>query len=253
MRTPFVAGNWKMNKTISEAQALVSAMVTSLRDIKGVEIVLCPPFTSISASIDLLHGTDIGLGAQNMHWEMKGAFTGEISPGMVAENCHYVIIGHSERRKWFAETDEMVNKKVLTALKVGLVPIVCIGETEQEYESQQTGNVVTRQLREGCKEIPMDSAANLVIAYEPIWAIGTGRASTGENAEKVINQYIRQNLGNIFSEKIAQTIRILYGGSVTPENAKEFFKLPNIDGALVGGSSLKAEDFIAIVKAAIQS
>ncbi len=252
MRTPFVAGNWKMNKTISEARALVSEMVPSLKEIKGVEKVICPPFTSIQEIAGLLRGADIGLGAQNMHWEMKGAYTGEIAPGMVVENCNYVIIGHSERRKWFGETDETVNKKVMTALKVGLVPIVCVGETEKEYDSHQTGAVVTRQLRGGLKEVPLENANKLVIAYEPVWAIGTGRASSGENAEEVINRYIRQILGEIFSEKVAQTIRILYGGSVTPENAKEFFTQPNIDGALVGGSSLKADDFISIVKAALK-
>lgn len=251
MRTPFVAGNWKMNKSVSEAQILVSEMINPLKEIKGVEIVLCPPFTVLTTLAGLLRGSDIGLGAQNMHWESKGAFTGEIAPGMVAEHCRYVIIGHSERRKWFGENDDMVNKKVSAALKIGLIPIMCIGETEEEYSSNQTGKVITHQVMEGLKGLSKELIKNLVIAYEPIWAIGTGRASSGENAEIVTNKYIRKSLAEVFGEDNAKTIRILYGGSVTKDNAREYFCQTDIDGALVGGASLKADEFIEIVNAAV--
>jgi triosephosphate isomerase len=185
-----------------------------------------------------------------MHWEEKGAFTGEISPSMVAEFCKYVIIGHSERRTYFYETNETVNKKVHAALKAGLTPIVCIGETLAEYESGKTAEVVGRQAREGLKGINAGTAETIVIAYEPVWAIGTGRASSGENAESVHRDVIRPALKEMFGEQTAQAIRILYGGSVTAGNAAEFFSQINIDGALVGGASLKADEFVKITRAA---
>jgi triosephosphate isomerase len=250
MRTPIVAGNWKMNKTVEEARTLVLEMSRSLRDITGVEKILCPPFTALLAVSAMLPGTDIGLGAQNLHWEQKGAFTGEISPGMVAEFCKYVIIGHSERRAYFGETDETVNKKVHAALAHGLTPIVCVGETESEYESGQTGEVVRRQISRGLANIDPAKAAGLVIAYEPVWAIGTGKASSGENANAVLVDHIRPALAGLFGAETAQAIRIQYGGSVTAANADEFFGQPEIDGALVGGASLKVEEFVSIVKAA---
>src|SRR5450830_1547394 len=182
MRTPFVAGNWKMNKTIAEARALVSGMSMTLNGIKGVEKVLCPPFMALFPVAALLAGTDIGLGAQNIHWEAKGAYTGEVAGDMVAEFCKYVIIGHSERRTYFGETDETVNKKTAAARSSNLVPIVCVGETLAEYESGRTAEVVSRQIRAGLKGLDPEFAAHIVVAYEPVWAIGTGRASTGENA-----------------------------------------------------------------------
>jgi triosephosphate isomerase len=243
-RKPFVAGNWKMNKTAAEARELVAAMLAPLREITGVEKVLCPPSTSIPAVSAALAGTDIGVGAQNMHWEEKGAFTGELAPNMVKEFCGYVIIGHSERRALFAETDEQVNRKLRAAMKVGLVPIVCVGETLDEYESGRTGEVVSRQIKLGFADVDSASASRIVIAYEPVWAIGTGKASSGENANGVVRQVIR----SAFSDTIAQSVRVLYGGSVTAVNASEFFSQPEIDGALVGGASLKPDEFVAIVK-----
>ena len=250
MRTPFVAGNWKMNKTIAEARTLVSEMSPALCAIKGVEKVLCPSFMALFPVAALLQGTDIGLGAQDMHWEGKGAFTGEVAPGMVAEFCEYVIIGHSERRTYFGETDETVNKKTISARNSNLIPIVCVGETLAEYESGRTAEVVTRQIREGLKGLDPEFAARIVIAYEPVWAIGTGRASTGENANTVIRDFIRKSLAELCGEDSAKAVRVLYGGSVTAANAVEFFSQPEIDGALVGGASLKVDEFVAIVYAA---
>jgi len=252
MRTPFVAGNWKMNKTISEARALVAEMGPALRQIKGVEKVLCPPFMALFPVAALLQGTDIGLGAQDMHWAEKGAYTGEVAPGMVAEFCKYVILGHSERRTYFGETDETVNKKAIAAHNSHLVPIVCVGETLVEYESGKTAEVVSRQTREGLKGLDPEFAATIVVAYEPVWAIGTGRASTGENANAVVRDFIRKPLSDMYGEKAAQSVRVLYGGSVTGANAAEFFGQPDIDGALVGGASLKVEDFLTIVKSAVK-
>jgi triosephosphate isomerase len=250
MRTPFVAGNWKMNKTIAEARALVSGMSAALNGIRGVEKVVCPPFMALFPVAALLTGTDIGLGAQDMYWEAKGAFTGEISPDMLAEFCKYVIIGHSERRTYFSETDETVNKKTIAAKSTRLVPIVCVGETLAEYESGRTAEVVSRQVQEGLKGLDPEFAKQVVIAYEPVWAIGTGRASTAENANGVIRDYIRKPLAEIYGEATAQGARVLYGGSVTAANAAEFFGMSEIDGALAGGASLKPEEFLAIVRAA---
>jgi triosephosphate isomerase len=250
MRTPLVAGNWKMNKTVAEARGLVSAMSTKLREISNVDKVLCPPFIAIPALAEMLGGSGIGLGAQNMHWEEKGAFTGEVSPGMVKEFCQYVIVGHSERRTYFGETDESVNKKFHAALKMGITPIVCVGETLEQYESGSTSEVVRRQVRVGLAGSDSDSAAQIVVAYEPVWAIGTGKASSGENADFVHHQVIRPALSELFGAQAADAIRILYGGSVTAANASEFFAFADIDGALVGGASLKPEEFVAITKAA---
>ncbi len=250
MRKSFVAGNWKMNKTVAESRELVSTMGQQLKLVQGVEKVLCPPFMSLVAVANLLGGTDIGLGAQNMHWEDKGAFTGEVAPNMVKEFCKYVIIGHSERRAYFGETDETVNKKVLAAQKHGLTPIVCIGETLAQYEAGETAEVVRRQALEGLKGLDPAFAPQIVVAYEPVWAIGTGKASSAENAEYVHQDVVRAALKDLFGEETAQSIRILYGGSVTAANAAEFFAQPNIDGALVGGASLKAEEFVAIAQAA---
>ena len=249
-RIPLVAGNWKMNKTIAEARDLVFKMNTGLREISGVEKVLCPPAMSLLAVSALLEGTDIGLGIQNMHWEEKGAFTGEISPLMVKEICQYVIIGHSERRAYFGETDEGVNRKLKAAQAHGLTPIVCVGETLVQYEANETRVVVSRQIMDGLCDIDPAFAPRIVVAYEPVWAIGTGRASSGENANSVLAEIIRPALARLYGESTVQAIRVLYGGSVTAANAAEFFGQPEIDGALVGGASLKVEEFVAITRAA---
>jgi triosephosphate isomerase (TIM) len=239
-----------MNKTVAEARDLVFKMAIQLREIRGVEKVLCPPFPSLVAVSSLLVGTDIGLGAQNMHWEAKGAFTGEVAPNMVKEFCNYIIIGHSERRTYFGETDETVNRKVRAAQAADLTPIVCVGETLAQYESNQTGEVVARQVKLGLADTDPAQASRLVVAYEPVWAIGTGRASTADNAEAVLRDIIRPALTELFGAETAQAIRILYGGSVTAANAAEYFACPDIDGALVGGASLKQDEFLEITKAA---
>jgi triosephosphate isomerase len=220
-----------------------------LQAVRAVEQVLCPPFTSLMALKAMLTGTGIGLGAQNLYWEASGAYTAEVSPAMVKEFCEYVIIGHSERRTYFGETDATVNKRVKAALSMGLIPIVCVGETLAEYEANRTAEVVVRQVADGLHGIPQDQAEKLVIAYEPVWAIGTGRAASGEGANQVVAGYIRPALRGLFGEAVGQGARVLYGGSVTGANASEFFGQPDIDGALVGGASLKPE-FIKIVEAA---
>jgi triosephosphate isomerase len=250
MRRPLVAGNWKMFMTVAETRVLLSELLPGLAPIEGVDIVLCPPFTSILSVAALLEGTAIGTGAQNMHWEASGAFTGEVAPPMVAEFCKYVIIGHSERRTYFGETDNTVNLKVKAALKYGIIPIMCIGETLVENEAGHTAEVVSRQVKEGLDGIEANSISSLVIAYEPVWAIGTGRAATAEGANAVILDIIRGKLKQLYSDGLAQSVRVLYGGSVKASNAGEFFRQPDIDGALVGGASLKAAEFISIVKSA---
>lgn len=255
MRIPLVAGNWKMYKTVAEARHLVSEMVPALQAIRGVEKVICPPFTAILAVAALLEGSAIRLGAQNMHWEPYGAFTGEISPLMLVEYCQYVILGHSERRTHFGETDAVINKKIHAALTHGLTPIFCVGETLEEHEAGRTFEVVNRQIREGLAGLEIgtdqDGQVSLVVAYEPVWAIGTGRAATGEDANRVVRQVIRPALADLFGEDVAQSTRVLYGGSVKADNAAEFFSQDEIDGALVGGASLKASEFINITHAAI--
>ncbi len=251
MRTPFVAGNWKMNKTVAEARDLVYKMSLQLREIEGVEKVLCPPFPALVAVSALLEGTDIGLGAQNMHWEEKGAFTGEVSPIMVKEFCSYVILGHSERRTYFGETDQTVNRKLLAAQSFDLTPIVCVGETLDQYVSNQTREVISRQTRESLRDVNPAFAPRMVVAYEPVWAIGTGKASSGEDANKVVEDIIRPALADLYGSETAEAIRVLYGGSVTGANAAEFFTQSDIDGALVGGASLKIDEFVGITKAAL--
>ena len=250
MRKPLIAGNWKMNKTVEQARLLVSEMVPELHTV-DVDTVLCPPFTTLMAVSAMLVGTRIGLGAQNLHWEASGAYTGEVSPQMVAELCQYVILGHSERRTYFGETDTTVNKKVKAALGVGLTPIVCFGETLEENEDKQTAAVVSRQVKVGLAELTTEQAMKLVIAYEPVWAIGTGRAATAAGANAVLADVIRPVLAEMFGKPASESIRILYGGSVTAANAAELFAQPDIDGGLVGGASLKSADFIKIVKAAL--
>jgi len=250
MRKPFVAGNWKMFKTVAEARLLVTELIPGLAAVEGVEKVLCPPFTALLPVAALLEGTEIGMGAQNMHWEASGAYTGEVAPPMVAEFCQYVILGHSERRAYFGETDETVNRKTQAALAHGLTPIVCVGETLEENESGRTAEVVMRQMTQGLTGLSLAAHKPLVIAYEPVWAIGTGRAATAEGANAVVAKYIRPVLANLFGAETAQAVRVLYGGSVKAVNAAEFFAQPDIDGALVGGASLKTAEFVPIVQAA---
>ncbi len=262
MRTPFVAGNWKMNTTVAEAEKLVLEMLDGLGRIGGIEKVLCPPFVSLVAIEMMLKGSTIKLGAQNMHFETKGAYTGEISPLMLSDMCEFVILGHSERRHYFGETDEIVNKKVKTALTGGLKPILCIGERLEEKEAGKTEEVLSRQVRNALDGIrpggPSGGSesrqtqdehmtARLVIAYEPVWAIGTGKAATGEEAATTIH-FIRGIVADLWTEALAQDLRVLYGGSVTSANIGEFVSQPVIDGALVGGASLKAEEFVGIVE-----
>jgi len=250
MRKPFVAGNWKMNKTVKEALLLVNEMLPDLEAVKSVEKVICPPYPSLFAVSTLLSGDEIGLGAQNLYWEASGAFTGEVSPLMLRELCQYVIIGHSERREHFGETDQSVNRKIKAALASDLIPIVCVGETLEQNQAGQTAGVIIRQVREGLLGVDASLAEKIVVAYEPIWAIGTGLASSAEGANEVVAEMIRPTLASLFNEKLAQSTRVLYGGSVKPDNAAEFFDQPDIDGALVGGASLKAADFVKIAKAA---
>jgi len=245
MRVPLIAGNWKMNTTVSEAVALVKEMRQGLDEIKGVEKVLCPPFISLSAIKDLIKGTSIKLGAQNIYFEEKGAFTGEVSPLMLAELCEFVIIGHSERRQYFGETNKIVNKKVRAALKAGLKPILCVGEKLEETNAGRTVELVTQQLRLSLAGI--DYPGGFIIAYEPVWAIGTGRTATGKQSNEVIG-LIRSRIAELYGEIAAQDVRILYGGSVTSDNIAEFGQQPEIDGALVGGASLKADEFLSIVR-----
>jgi triosephosphate isomerase len=249
MRTPFVAGNWKMNTTVDEAVDLVDAMVGDLEKVTEVEIVLCPPFLSLPTLADEfdIDNAPFGLGAQNMHYEDKGAFTGEVSPLMLVDYCDYVIVGHSERRQMFGETDEIVNRKVKAALKHKLVPIICVGETLAQYEAGQTEAVVTGQVRGVLAGISADQLYDTVIAYEPVWAIGTGKSATGAGANAVVS-LIRQTAAELVGQASADELRILYGGSVSPKNIGDFVSQSDIDGALVGGASLKAQDFVAIVR-----
>jgi len=245
MRVPMIAGNWKMNTTVSEATELVKAMRAGLDQIANVDKVICPPFISLAVVKELIRGSSIRLGAQNLYFEEKGAYTGEISPLMLADLCEFVIIGHSERRQYFNETGEIVNKKLRAALKVGLKPILCIGEKLEENEARRTEEVVTEQLESSLAGI--DSLDGLIIAYEPVWAIGTGKAATGRQVSETIG-LILYNIAQLYDEEVAQQMRILYGGSVTADNIAEFVQQSEIDGALVGGASLKANEFLSIVR-----
>jgi len=248
-RVPLIAGNWKLNKTSTEAYKLVTDMLPGLRNVKGIEKLLCPPFTALMVVSRLIKDTDICLGAQNMYWEEKGSYTGEISPAMVAEYCQYVILGHSERRAYFNETNQQINRKIRAAMAHQLTPILCVGETLDENEAGRAAGVVSRQIREALIGVDILDIDRIVIAYEPVWAIGTGRAATAQTANTLIQNVIRPTLENLFDERIAQIVRILYGGSVGANNAREFFQQPEIDGALVGGASLNAQAFVAIAEA----
>jgi triosephosphate isomerase len=246
-RRPILAGNWKMNMTATQARELASKLIPLVSGAKDRDIVLGPPFTSISAVADAIKGTNIGLAAQNLHWEDRGAFTGEISADMLLDSgCKYVIIGHSERRQYFGETDETVNKKVNQALKKGLLPIQCVGETLAEREAGRLNDIISRQVTVGLKDISAEDMKKVVIAYEPVWAIGTGKTATPEQANEV-HALIREKVMALYGAEIAEGLRIQYGGSVTPENVSQLMAKPDIDGALVGGASLKPESFAALV------
>jgi triosephosphate isomerase len=245
MRTPIIAGNWKMNTTVAEAAELVKAMKEKLNPIAGVDKVLCPPFVSLTTVKELIKRTSIKLGAQNMYFERSGAYTGEVSPAMLTGLCEFVILGHSERRGYFAETDQLVNKKIKAALGVGLIPIVCVGESLEQNNAGETVRVITRQVEAAFDGIALPKGT--VIAYEPIWAIGTGRAATSDQANATI-KVIRDTIARIYGDSVAQAMRIQYGGSVNNANIAEFIKQPEIDGALVGGASLKAAEFLGIVE-----
>ncbi|MFN8534430.1 MAG: triose-phosphate isomerase [Dehalococcoidia bacterium] len=249
MRIPLIAGNWKMNTTVAEAITLVDAMLNDLEAVEGVEIVLCPPFVSLFPIYEQIRGGPVKLGAQNMDYREGGAFTGEIAARMLAPICTSVILGHSERRQFFGETDDNVNLKLKAALAAGLRPIVCVGESLAENEAGQTEAVIDRQVRLGLAGVR--DLAGTAIAYEPIWAIGTGRAANGPQANTTIAQ-IRRVLGDLYGAPVAETVRILYGGSVTPANIAEFIAQPEIDGGLVGGASLKAADFVQICRTAAE-
>jgi triosephosphate isomerase len=245
MRKPIIAGNWKMFKTAADTRAFVKAFRPLVESAKDREIVLCSPYTALWALTDTLKGSAISAGAQNAHWEEKGAYTGEVSVGMLKEiGVRYAVVGHSERRQYFGETDATVNKRTLAVLAGGLTSISCIGETLQEREANQTFTVLERQIREGLKGIP--SPASLVIAYEPVWAIGTGKTATPAQAEEA-HAFIRKEFAKLYGDAAAQAVRILYGGSVKSDNMATLMKEPDIDGGLVGGASLEADSFAKIV------
>lgn len=250
-RKAMVAGNWKMNKTLGETATLLEELKPLLADVDLVDLVVCPPFVDLSLAYELLKESKIKVGAQNLHWESSGAYTGEVSALMLKDICSHVIIGHSERRAMFGETDKTVNNKIFAALGAGLQPIVCIGETLEENEAGLTGEVVGRMVREGLKGLSREEAVKIVLAYEPVWAIGTGKTATPEQANAVHKEIIRPILCEMFGEEVGNAIRILYGGSVKPNNAAELFGQSDIDGGLIGGASLKAEDFVGIVKGAM--
>ena len=252
MRKPIIIGNWKMNKTAEQATLLVADLLSELQIVKSVDCVVCPPFTALMVVSQMVNNTGIGVGAQDMYWESAGAFTGEIAPQMIKEFCQYVILGHSERRTLLGETDDMVNRKVKAAIANSLIPIVCVGEKAEENESGLTEKVVERQIKKNLEGVTKDKLDSIIIAYEPVWAIGTGRAATKDDAQRVIGSIIRKLLISIYGDESAQRVRILYGGSVNGQNAAEYFCMADIDGALVGGASLNALEFISIVRAAIK-
>jgi triosephosphate isomerase len=247
-RTPLIAGNWKMYKTNSEAVETAGRLVERVANTPDVDIMIAPVFTALAPVSKVVEGSKVGLGAQNLYWEKEGAYTGEISADMlVSAGCRYVIIGHSERRQYFGETDDTVNRKIRAALDTGLIPVFCIGETEAEREAGQTFSVLDKQVKSGLKDYFAEDLATLVIAYEPVWAIGTGKTATTDQAQEA-HQYIRSVVKDSFGAELADAIRILYGGSVKPANISQLMEMPDIDGALVGGASLDADSFSRIVK-----
>jgi triosephosphate isomerase len=248
MRQPLIAGNWKMNNNDAESVELVSKLREMISGVKEVEVVVAPPYTALGSVAEAIKDSNISLSAQNMFWEETGAFTGEISPSMLKDiGCQYTIIGHSERRQYFGETNETVNKRLKAALKASLIPIVCIGETLEEREAAKTLAVIEQQLREGINGLSSDEMEQVVIAYEPVWAIGTGKTATQQQAQEV-HHFIRKVIDQIFGGGVAEETRILYGGSVNPDNIDQLMAQKDIDGALVGGASLQADSFTRIVK-----
>lgn len=245
MRKPLIAGNWKMHKTIAEARTYTRGLRALLDTVKDREAVLCPPYTALTAVAEELKGSPMKLGAQNAHWEAKGAFTGEVATSMLKEvGCAYVIVGHSERRQYFGETDHTVNKRTLAVLAAGLTPIVCVGELLQERESNTTFQVIERQLKVGLAGL--QAGSTIVIAYEPVWAIGTGKTATPDQAQEV-HAFIRKGFAKITADAQAQSTQILYGGSIKPDNISALMKQPDIDGGLVGGACLEVESFVKLV------
>ncbi len=251
MRIPIIAGNWKMHKTIAEAVQLARGIREAVVDISGVDIVLCPPFVALAAVDDVIANSKIGLGAQNMYWEEQGAFTGEVSPLMLQGLCDYVILGHSERRQYFGETDDGVNKKIKAALAHHLIPIVCVGENLAQNEAGETVEFVGGQIKAAFDGLSAPDAQQVVVAYEPIWAIGTGKTAEAADANRIIAESVRNPLAQMYGENVAQQIRVQYGGSVKPDNIEGFMAQPDIDGALVGGACLKVDSFVGIIKGAL--
>ena len=246
MRKPIIAGNWKMNMTPTEAKALVNELIPLVKD-ATCEVVVCPPYVDLALAVELTKGTNIRVGAQNVHWAEKGAFTGEISAAMLKEaGAQYAIIGHSERRQYFGETDETVNSRAKAALAAGIIPIICVGESLAQREAGETDALVSGQVQAGLAGITAEQAAGLVIAYEPIWAIGTGKTATDEQANETIG-VIRKTLTGMYGQAVADQVRIQYGGSMNPKNVKGLMAQSEIDGGLIGGASLKAGDFAAVV------
>ena len=246
-RTPFIAGNWKMHKTGKEAVQAAKALKELVAGVSSVEVMIAPTFTALAQVSTEIASSNIALGAQNMHWEPKGAYTGEIAANMLLDaGCSYVIIGHSERRQFFGESDQTVNQKIQSAVDAGLRPILCIGESEAERDAGQTFSVLDKQIQKGLESFVLRDLQTLVVAYEPVWAIGTGKTATKEQAQEA-HAHIRDELGKMFSKEFAQQVRILYGGSVKPSNVKELMAMPDVDGALVGGASLEPETFSQLV------
>ena len=249
-RNFIIAGNWKMNKTPSETRSLIANIKSNLPSSHNSEFILCPPFISIPAALAEVENCYLNIGAQNCHWEDKGAFTGEISPDMLSEiGVKYVIIGHSERRTYFGETDETVNKRIKAALNHDLIPILCVGESLEIREQGNTKNLIKTQITLDLKDISKADSEKIIIAYEPIWAIGTGKTATSEQAEEIC-KFIRDTLADIYGTESAEKIHVLYGGSMNEKNAKELLSMPNIDGGLIGGASLKSDSIINILKTA---
>lgn len=248
MRTPIIAGNWKMNKTEAEALSLVRVLMQRVNSFSSVEVLICPPYTSLSTLYKLLVSSQIQLGAQNISDQLSGAYTGEISGRMAAEFCTHVILGHSERRAYYGEENALINRKLQAALSADLIPVLCVGEVLAERDAGKAASVINNQLKEGLAGINLDDSAKMVIAYEPVWAIGTGRSASANEVSDLIATVIRPSLAGLWGDKISQEIRVLYGGSVNSANAGGFFNTADIDGALVGGASLTAEKFLGIIE-----
>jgi triosephosphate isomerase len=247
-RRPLIAGNWKMYKTCSEAVETARQLVKLVSTNLDVDVMIAPPFTALAQVSDVVNGTNVDLGAQNLYWEAEGAYTGEISSSMlISAGCRYVIIGHSERRQYFGETDESVNKKIKSSVNNGLIPVMCVGESETERELNETFSVLDKQVKNGLEGFSLDDLKTLVIAYEPVWAIGTGKTATSDQAQEV-HKYLRTTIETNFGNMLAKSMRILYGGSVKPNNIAELMAMPDVDGALVGGASLDPETFSKIVQ-----